>query len=251
MTARIGEILIAAGACDAEQVRDALDGQIIYGGRVGTNFLEIGAVTEEALAQALAQQHGCPALWGEVLIEPRVLDLVRPEVAERFEAVPLRLEGRRLSVLVADPRNLRKLDELSFALGKEIRPVVAAESRICELLRRHYGLVRPARGVEAAWSRARPAPTPPAAAPAAEPDLMDEAEFAALYDRAGSAPARAGAPPPAESEDAFRGNLVSTDEVLAALQQEAEHDADRIAPIAIRITPLSVEPPPLAFDDAV
>jgi hypothetical protein len=251
VSARIGEVLVAAGACNTEQVRDALDGQIIYGARVGTNLLETGAVSEEALGQALAQQHGCPALWGEVVIESQVLDLVRQDVADRLEVVPLRLEGRRLSVLVADPRNLRKLDELSFAVGKEVRPVVAAESRVWELLRRHYGVPRPARGVEAAWSRARPALAAAVAPPAAaEPDLMDEAEFAALYDRTGAAPA--GAPAAAaEPEDAFRGRLVTTDEVLAALQQEAEQDADRLAPIPIRITPTSLEPPPLSFDEAV
>lgn len=261
--ARLGELLVARGACTAEQVAEALENQVIYGGRIGTNLVELGAVGEEALAQALGQQHGCPALWGAIGADPRALALVKADLAERLGLVPLRLEGRRLAVLAADPRDLSRIDELAFATGKDLRVVVVAESRLDELLRRHYGLHRPERGVQVAASRAVPVRHEEAHAAAAEPDLMDEAEFVAIYDHgtatpvpgagpgapAPSAPSAAAAAAPTAPDDHFRGALVSTEQVLAALQLDAEKGADR-GGISIRLTPAVVEAPPLTFDEA-
>lgn len=250
--AKLGEILVARGAVAREQVREALDGQVIYGGRLGTNLLELGAVTEEDLAQALAQQHGCPALWGEIGGELRAMELLQADRVERLEAVPLRLDGRRLSVMFRDPRDLARVDQVAFATGKEVRPVVVAESRLWWLMRRHYALHRPMRGVELVASRAPPdlrLPTPP---PPGGPDLMDEAEFAALYQKLPAQQARAPSRAPAEVQPVaaaggFQGTLVSTEEVLAALQVEAEQTSERALP-AIG---LPQELPPLGFDEAV
>lgn len=245
MLLRLGEILVARGACSEAQVGEALEAQVIYGGRLGTNLVELGALDEETLAQALGAQHGCPALWGDIGIDRAALPLVKPELADRLSVVPLRLEGRRLSVLTADPGDLARLDELSFALGKDVRAVVVAESRLAQLLQRHYGARRPERGVQVARSRVVPTrlkETPPTLA---APDLMGEADFAALYDHGGT-----GTPAPGGPDDAFRGALVSTDEVLAALQQDAEQGADRAAGIALRLTPAASEIPPLSFEEA-
>jgi len=244
--ARLGELLVARGDCTAAQVAEALDAQVIYGGRLGTNLLELGAVDEEALAQALGDQHGCPALWGDIGADPRALALVKPELAGRVGLVPLRLEGRRLAVLAADPRDLSRIDELAFATGKDLRVVVVAESRLDELLRRHYGVHRPDRGVlatpRAAAERRQEEP-----AAAAAPDLMDEAGFAALYDQGAVTPPPAAAPP-APGDD-FHGALVSTEQVLAALQLDARQGAAR-GGIPIRLTPPALEAPPLSFDEA-
>lgn len=264
--ARLGEILLSSGAVREPQLREALDGQVIYGGRLGTNLLELGAVTEEGLAQALGTQHGCPALWGELGLEQKALALLTSDRVDRLEAVPLRVEGRRLSVLVRSPRDLKALDELAFATGKEVRPVVVAESRLFELMRRHYGLNRPMRGVEAVASRAvRHEAMAATAAAEAGPDLMDEADFAALYDHvasggpppAGRSPAAAPpgpaprpGPPPLPDPDAFQGALVSDEEVLAALQVDAERSTVRGGPV-ISLTPgTGAEAPPLSFEEA-
>jgi len=248
--ARLGEILLARGALETGRLAEALESQVIYGARLGTNLLEVGAVTEEALAQALGEQHGCSALWGDFAVEPRALALLSAERADRFDAVPLRIEGRHLSVLVADPRKLQNLDDLAFATGKAIRPVLVVESRLWENLQRHYGLIRPLRGVQALSARGRP-PIATGAVEAPRADLMDEEAFAALYDPTGTVTPVPARPPPAQA-DAFRGALVSTEQVMAALQEQASRLAPPGADRALRITPSAgLEPPPLSFDEAV
>ncbi|MBI5069563.1 MAG: general secretion pathway protein GspE [Deltaproteobacteria bacterium] len=257
--ARLGEMLVKGGICTGALVDEALEAQVIYGGRIGTNLLEIGAVKEEQLAQALSAQLGAPALWGDIGVSDDALALVRGDLAERLGIVPLRLEGKKLVVLTADPRDLRRLDELAFATGKDVKAVVVVESRLSEQLTRHYGMRRVERGVQVQPFRAtaRPHQEGPQVG---GPDLMDEADFAALYDRASSTPVPGQAPtltppplpggrPAVTPPDAFRGALVTNDQVLAALQQEAEREADR-GSIAVRLTPVSAEAPPLSFDEA-
>jgi hypothetical protein len=179
------------GACTREAVREALQNQVIFGGRLGTNLLELGAVTEEVLARTLGRRHGVPFLSGEMRLDPAAVRLLRPELADRHDAVPYVLADRRLAILVCDPSDLAMLDEVAFATGKQVHAMVAAEARIWALLREAYGIDRQLRGIEVDFGRAAP-PSAQAAtrAPSDEgPDLMDQEEFDALYGRVGVPPA--------------------------------------------------------------
>ncbi|HSN91742.1 MAG TPA: hypothetical protein VLS93_10980 [Anaeromyxobacteraceae bacterium] len=211
---RIGEILVREGACTPEAVREALQNQVIFGGRLGTNLLELGAVTEEALAKALGERHGVPSLHGNLPLDERVTALVRPDVADRCDAVPYFLADRRLALLVCDPGDLGMLDEVAFASGKQVHPIVVPEARVWALLRKAYGIERQLRGIEVDWARLEvregpAAPSHPTAAAAeaasAGLDLMAESEFEAMYGAGtggraapepGPAQARGSAPPP-------------------------------------------------------
>jgi hypothetical protein len=204
---RLGEILVKEGACSDEAVRDALKNQIIFGGRLGTNLLEIQAVSEEALSRALGKQHALPYVYGPQVLDPAAVALVTAEIADRYDAIPMLVKGRRLALIVVDPRNLAMLDEFAFVTGKAVHPVVAPEARIWALLRETYGVDRHLRGIDVDFARLKgridvargvPAATPdPEAAP--QGDLMDEGEFSALYAKQAAArpPAALARPPPA------------------------------------------------------
>lgn len=144
-TPRLGEILVARGYCTARQIEEALDEQVVYDGRLGTNLIELGIVTEEQLARALAIQFGRPTRWGPIAVEKSALATMAASGAERWQAVPLKLEGRCLEVLVSELRDPTRLDDLAFATGKEVRPVLVTEARLWELLHRCYGVPYPER----------------------------------------------------------------------------------------------------------
>lgn len=206
VAARLGEILVKQGACSEDAVRDALKNQIIFGGRLGTNLLEIEAVTEEALARALGKQHGLPCLHGPQQLDPAAVALLTPEIADRYDAVPFLLQDRRLALLVVDPRNLAMLDEVAFATGKAVHPVVAPEARVWSLLKETYAVDRHLRGIDVEFGHMRGKVAGARAVPEAAPaqvqsvagDLMDEGEFSALYEsQPQGGPPRPAAPPPA------------------------------------------------------
>jgi hypothetical protein len=232
---RIGELLLQEGACTAAVLREALQNQVIFGGRVGTNLLEVNAVTEEALARALGRFHRCPYICGSVRPEPEAVRALPRELADRWEVVPLQLTERHITVVACVPSNLAMLDEVAFATGRTVRALVAAQARIWALLRSEYGLVRQLRGIELEQEK-RPTPSP--ARPAEESrgpaaDLMDEAEFDELYGRIHPG-AKAG---PAPGEEIIE----LTDEIVEPAPAQA-------APPA---APPEPEPTPLGFDEAM
>jgi hypothetical protein len=283
---RLGEILVGEGACTAAALRDALKNQIIFGGRLGTNLLELRAVSEEALARALGRQHGIPSLSGALRLDPAATALLTPEIAERWDAVPYVLADRRMALLVVDPKNLAMLDEVAFATGKQVHPIVVPEARVWALLGQTYGLERHLRGIDVEFGslRATPARRVEAARSAERaPDLMDEEAFQGLYGKGASSPppatsgstpappappapipppaAVAALPPPGPggADDVVElSDLLVPEapppalapEVLAALRTERGHapPSRLVRPFA---RPDAPQPSPLAFDEAV
>jgi hypothetical protein len=146
-TERIGDILVDMRACTPQELQAGLQTQGMFGGRIGTCLLELGIIDEAQLAAALTKAYGVPCLSGEIEPELDALETVDAQLVERLGVVPIRLDGRRLRVVVADPRNLTSLDELAFATGKIIEPVLATESRVWELMHRCYGIDKHLRGL--------------------------------------------------------------------------------------------------------
>ncbi len=145
---RIGEILVEMKACTPEELRAGLQTQTIFGGRIGTNLLELGIIDESQLAAALTRAFGIPCLTGDVEPDEGAIEAITPQLAERYGIVPLQVDDRRLKVVVSDPRNLATLDDLAFATGKTVEPVLAPEARLWSLMRRFYGIERHLRGLE-------------------------------------------------------------------------------------------------------
>jgi len=182
---RIGEILIREGHLTQDGLEEALDWQVLYGGRLGTNLLELKLVEEEPLARALARQLGCEVAWGELQPEHEVIPLLPKHVADRDEMVPWKMEKRRLKVLCTEI-HLEKMDQLSYKVGRACAPVIAPEFRIFQLLRANYGATRQMRaldfGVVPTEGRRRKKKQEPGPAQAS-PELIDEAAFNDLYNR--------------------------------------------------------------------
>ena len=140
----IGEMLLKQGRLDAMQLQSALAHQRQWGGRLGRALVSLGFVTEPVLLRAVAEQLGIPFVEiGSRPIPPGVVHLV-PEKLVRFrKVVPLELlsESRRgpLVVALSDPDNLATLDEVAFATGLNVRPVLAAEADVAAAIARLLG----------------------------------------------------------------------------------------------------------------
>jgi hypothetical protein len=142
MRKRIGELLVEVGALDAYQLESALAHQRRWGGRLGNAIVHLGFMREEQVLSAVGDQLGVSyvSLWDKVV--PRdVLSLLPEKVIRSRKVLPLaRLrEHRRGPLLVAltDPADLGVIDELSFATGLEIRPVLASETELDRAIDQH------------------------------------------------------------------------------------------------------------------
>ena len=186
----LGKLLIAEGALDPDGLQEALDWQVLYGGRLGTNLLELRLVEEEALARVLGKQHGCEVAFGDLRVSPDLIGLIPRHVANREEIVPWKIERRRLKVLCALPQ-VSTFDELAQKLNRTCVPVIAPEYRIVQLLRREFGAKRQMRALDFGVvpeeqikeRRRKRQQAESHASGDAPPELIDEAAFNDIYNQ--------------------------------------------------------------------
>ncbi len=132
---RLGEMLVQRGCIDAVQLQSALAHQRRWGGRIGRSIVQLGFMQESALLKNVGEQIGVPFLEvGDLQVPRDVLALVPERLIRARKALPVeRLStGRRGPLVVAlpDPSDLSALDEIAFATGMAVRPVLAAEAEL-------------------------------------------------------------------------------------------------------------------------
>jgi hypothetical protein len=184
-TMRLGELLVVEKLLTPAGLEEGLESQVVHGGRLGTNLVELGLLAEKDLARMLGKLHNVAFASGEMVPDARALEVVDPNFADDHELLPMRLDQTRLSCAVVNPFDLKAMDELGFKSGKRVVPVVIPEFRMNQLLRKYCKAFRTIRPLDV--NSLRPSKTlagkaDSAVAPAA--DLMSEDEFQALYAQA-------------------------------------------------------------------
>ncbi len=132
---RIGELLVRRGDIDAAQLQSALAHQRRWGGRLGRAIVQLGFMKERPMLETLSEQLGVPLV--EISGRPiaaRVIGLVPAKLIRSRKVLPLEIVGNgrrnRLVVALADPADLGVIDEIAFATGMAVKPVLAAEHEI-------------------------------------------------------------------------------------------------------------------------
>ncbi len=148
-TPRLGELLLQHRIISEGQLAEALKAQQLFGGRLGTNLVELGYISEQGLTKFLSTQLNIPAIDSKELeaIPNDALAALPRATVEKYRVVPLSISGRKLRVATADPTDLTAVDEISFASGLSIQPLVAPELLITYALEKYYGIARPLRYV--------------------------------------------------------------------------------------------------------
>jgi len=139
MAIKLGQMLLKAGAISQEQLEDALGNQKTQGGTLGANLVSMGILTEQQILEYLGKQLnvGMIDLSAEEL-NPDVVGVIPADVARKFNVVAVDKNGNTLTVAAADPSNIFVLDSIKFVTGLNVKPVIAAESAIKEVLDNHY-----------------------------------------------------------------------------------------------------------------
>src|SRR3954464_8165729 len=127
-TERLGDLLVREGLITREQLDKALQEQKQNGTRVGYNLVKLGFIQETELIKMLARQFKMPAVdLSKFEVDPRIAKLIPGDVAIKNLVLPLKRDGRTLTVAMADPTNLGVLDDLKFITRYDIFPVIGGE----------------------------------------------------------------------------------------------------------------------------
>ena len=136
---RLGDLLVAESYISEQQLKLALKEQVANGKKIGQTLIELGFIEEEQLMQVQATQLGlsvCEPLTLE--IAPHVFKVINESMARRFKVVPIADDETQVCLAMTDPTDIFALDELQTHIGKLIKPMIARESEIMELIDKAY-----------------------------------------------------------------------------------------------------------------
>jgi hypothetical protein len=141
---KLGEALVKESLITREQLKLALERQVIFGGRLGTNIVELGVLTEKDLLSFLSRYFKVPPVDTGKLssVDNETIACVSSEIAEKYKVVPFRKERNRLHVAMMDPGSMAHVDELRFITGFDIIPHAITELRLLYALEKYYGAER-------------------------------------------------------------------------------------------------------------
>jgi hypothetical protein len=169
----LARILRDRGIVTEKQLQEAIQHQVLYGGRLGTSLYELGFITEGRLQEALSRAHGVPAVAIDLReIQPEAVALLPKALASRHKVFPYKVRGKTLFLLMVDPTDHEAVAKVGFSLGYIVKPLVVPEFRMIQLLKEYYG-------VDERW---RYNDTHRTAPPAPQP--LDQAAAAARIDAA-------------------------------------------------------------------
>jgi len=139
MNPRLLELLVKEGLLSADQAQKATADQRRTGERLASVLTRLGLLKEDDLLDFLSRKYGIPIInLGRVEVEPEILKLVRREIIQKYRVFPVRKVGNTLTLALSDPTVVLAIDDVQFATGLHVIPVLAGESAIRQAIERSY-----------------------------------------------------------------------------------------------------------------
>ena len=123
-----------------EQLEEVLKKQKTSKKRIADILVEDGIVTEQQVCKALEKQLLIPYLdLDTVQIDPeQMANLIPENLAQQYMVLPIALEGRFLTIAVADPLNYKAFNDIAIYTKLKIKPVIAEPTKINNKFRELY-----------------------------------------------------------------------------------------------------------------
>ena len=140
----LGEMLVRENLMTAAQLKTALEFQKSLGGDLRNIVVKLGYVKDQVLAGLVAQGENVASSSD---ITPDVIDFdavraIPRATLEKHQVVPLKSDGSALVLAMADPNNLRAVEEIQFLVNKPVEPAVATIAAIRKTLNQLNDLLK-------------------------------------------------------------------------------------------------------------
>ena len=135
---KIGDLLKEAGIITEVQILEALD-QKRKDQKLGDALVEQGYITEKQLLSVLEIQLNLESIsLYQYPIDDRLVDLLPKDRARKNLALPIKLEGSKLTVAMNDPLDFYAIQEIESTTGYTIVPAIATKDDILQTINRLY-----------------------------------------------------------------------------------------------------------------
>jgi type IV pilus assembly protein PilB len=182
---RLIEVLLRDRLISVEQAHTLATEYRRTGERLAGLVVRLGFVAESELLDFLSRTYGVPVINLDRLdIPDEIVRLLKREIAQKHGVLPVRQVGNTLTLAISDPTVVLAIDDVQFATGLHVIPVLAPEGAIRDAIERYFNLSSAARLDEILRTEQ----------PSAVPDLLEVVERAQkiditqLEEQAGQAP---------------------------------------------------------------
>ncbi|MFH2007303.1 MAG: hypothetical protein ABI333_12000 [bacterium] len=247
MSSKLSSLLVQYGIITVKRMEEAFQRQVIFGGSLDTILLEMNVLDEPTLLRYLYATSGIPPADLTAINFEKALEQTRifpQKLAEKYLIVPVNAAADALHVLVTDPPDRGRLDEIGFMLGMTIIPGIVPEFRLYQALEQIYGVKMPLRYAGLVKRIG------PALAPELPPDTHGE-QARAFPPTADGAPVSRGAAAAAPPEDPPVVEPLGDDETASWDDPFAGAKAETLVGMPTTPLPSGLEypdglPPPMA-----
>ncbi|MCK4404351.1 MAG: type IV-A pilus assembly ATPase PilB, partial [candidate division Zixibacteria bacterium] len=140
MSREFADMLVKAGKISEEQLAQALDLQRESKEKLGDILVETGALSsEEELSEFIGKQLNIGALrLSDIELDPEVVKMIPPDIARKFNVIPISKIGKTLIVAISDPNNIYVLDAIKFITRCSVQSVISPEKAIQKAIDTYY-----------------------------------------------------------------------------------------------------------------
>ena len=131
----LSDVIVELGFATPETVEQAVRAARSPGTTVARVLLDMNAISEEQLAQAIAERYGIDYIDLEGFeVDPAAANLIDAGLARRYRAVPVAFLGDRVLVAMADPADVVGVNDMAVVIQLQVRPAVASRPALDALL---------------------------------------------------------------------------------------------------------------------
>ncbi|HAD05317.1 MAG TPA: histidine kinase [Desulfuromonas sp.] len=137
---KLGQVLVESEILTQLTVERILQLSRAAGKRFGEVLEDLGLVTGEELAQALATQYGYPVVadFAKYAFSDDLLKLMPAETAAEHIIFPLKLQGNILGLAMADPTNEKVVHNIQDSNKVVVKNFIASRKDILQAIAVHY-----------------------------------------------------------------------------------------------------------------
>ncbi|HEX8960202.1 MAG TPA: ATPase, T2SS/T4P/T4SS family, partial [Geobacteraceae bacterium] len=135
----MGSILVKAGVLKKDDLERA-QRELREGEFLGDTLVRLNLATEVAIVKALQSHLGIEYLdLREVCLSPTAVKFLPRELCEKNRMIPVKLDGKQITIAMADPSDIYKCDNIALMTGLKVVPLIAGSSEILAQLEKMHG----------------------------------------------------------------------------------------------------------------
>ena len=137
---RLGDMLIEAGLLTAEQLEESLKDKARGSMMLGEYLVSKGILKESQIVEFLSVQlHIQRYEPSQFAIDVTLASIVPPEIALKFDLVPIEKQPHLFLIAMLDPTDIDALDQVEHLTQVEVEPLICTKKELHQLISSIYG----------------------------------------------------------------------------------------------------------------